>query len=32
MELHDARQLRQNDRRKQVLAWLVKTQTIAGDD
>ncbi|HEY5705731.1 MAG TPA: transposase, partial [Terrimicrobiaceae bacterium] len=32
MELPDARQLRQNDRRKQALAWLVKTQTIVGDE
>ena len=32
MELPDTRQLRQNDRRKQALAWLVKTQSIVGDE
>jgi putative transposase len=32
IELHDVRQLRQNDARKQVLAWLVKIQTTVGDD
>jgi hypothetical protein len=30
--LDNVRQLRQNDGRKQALAWLVKTQMMVGDD